>query len=114
MHVHRIPAPTYSVSLFGQCRLFRDVDGVRMQIVNALRDHDPLRVIPGAVTDPVARIYARIAAWKRCAQVCGQLVRVEPAALASERQCASAPSSPPKSAPLPLPTLVTKKVIGAC
>ena len=67
MHVHRIPAPTYSVSLFGQCRLFRDVDGIRMQIVNVLRDHDPLRVIPGAVTNPVARIYARIAAWKRCA-----------------------------------------------
>src|SRR5215510_372503 len=43
-----------------------------------------------------------------------QLVRVEPAALASARQCASAPSSPPKSAALPLPTLVTKKVIGSC
>ena len=41
-----------------------------------------------------------------------QLVRVEPAALASERQCASAPSSSPKSAPLPLPTLVTRKSWG--
>src|SRR5215831_16291801 len=70
IRVHRIPAPTYSVSLFGQCRLFRDVDGIRMQIVNVLRDHHPLRVIPGAVTDPGARIGAGIAAWKRCAQVC--------------------------------------------
>ena len=65
MRVHRIPAPTYSVSLFAQRRLFRDVDRIRMQIVNVLRDHDPLRVIPGAVTDPVARIYAGIAAGTR-------------------------------------------------
>src|SRR5215831_20726688 len=57
---------------------------------------------PGSPPGSVVLRYAR------------QLVRVEPAALASERQCASAPSSPPKSAPLPLPTLVTKKVIGAC
>jgi hypothetical protein len=41
-----------------------------------------------------------------------QLVSFEPAALASELQCASAPSSPPRSAPLPLPWLVTKNVIG--
>src|SRR4029453_11306280 len=37
-----------------------------------------------------------------------QLVRLEPASLASALQCASAPSSPPRSAPLPLPLLVTK------
>src|SRR5205814_9604770 len=41
-----------------------------------------------------------------------QFVRFEPAALASELQCASAPSRPPRSAPLPLPTLVTKNVIS--
>src|SRR5213078_3441578 len=41
-----------------------------------------------------------------------QFVCLEPAALASALQCASAPSSPPRSAPLPLPTLVTKNVIS--
>src|SRR5262245_24659570 len=114
MHVHRIPAPTYSVPLFGQCRLFRDVDGIRMQIVNVLRDHDPLALYQGPLpirsraftpASPPGSVVLRYAR---------QLVRVEPAALASARQCASAPSSPPKSAPLPLLTLVTKKVIGAC
>src|SRR5712691_8949093 len=39
-----------------------------------------------------------------------QVVYFEPAALASALQCASAPSRPPRSAPLPLPTLVTKNV----
>src|SRR5216110_272073 len=43
-----------------------------------------------------------------------QFVCFEPAALASARQCASAPSRPPRSAPLPLPTLVTKNVMLAC
>src|SRR3954470_17731168 len=41
-----------------------------------------------------------------------QFVCFEPAALASALQCASAPSMPPKSAPLPLPTLVTKNVMS--
>src|SRR6185436_2615889 len=41
-----------------------------------------------------------------------QPVIFEPAALASALQCASAPSSPPRSAPLPLPVLVTKNVIS--
>src|SRR5205823_10832371 len=41
-----------------------------------------------------------------------QLMRLEPAAPASALQCASAPSRPPRSAPLPLPTLVTKNVIS--
>src|SRR5262245_28346215 len=40
-----------------------------------------------------------------------QLVCVEPAALARAAQCASAPSSPPRSAPLHFPTLVTKNVM---
>jgi hypothetical protein len=35
----------------------------------------------------------------------------DPAALASAAQCASAPASPPRAAPLPLPTLATKKVM---
>src|SRR5882672_4318842 len=43
-----------------------------------------------------------------------QLVAFAPAALASALQCASAPSRPPRSAPLPLPTLVTKNVILSC
>src|SRR3989441_12492855 len=43
-----------------------------------------------------------------------QFVYAEPAALASAWQCASAPSRPPRSAPLPLPTLVTKTVMLAC
>src|SRR5581483_5977151 len=43
-----------------------------------------------------------------------QLVSVEPAALASAAQCASAPSRPPRSAPLPFPTLETKNVIFCC
>src|SRR3954467_9563737 len=44
-----------------------------------------------------------------------QFACFEPAALASALQCASAPSSPPRSAPLPLPTLVTKNVMScAC
>src|SRR5437763_14785135 len=38
----------------------------------------------------------------------------EPALFASALQCASAPSRPPRSAPLPLPTLVTKNVMPAC
>src|SRR5689334_20752374 len=42
-----------------------------------------------------------------------QLVCVEPDAPARAAQCASAPSSPSRSAPLPLPTLVTKNVILA-
>src|SRR3954465_13123436 len=42
-----------------------------------------------------------------------QLACFEPAALASALQCASAPSRPPRSAPLPLPTLVTKNVMSA-
>src|SRR5262245_55108297 len=42
-----------------------------------------------------------------------QLVCVEPAALARAAQCASAPSSPPRSAPFPLPTLDTKNVMLA-
>src|SRR5262245_40520392 len=41
-----------------------------------------------------------------------QLVRLEPASLARVLQYASAPSSPPRSAPLPLPLLVTKNVIS--
>src|SRR5438132_12649187 len=41
-----------------------------------------------------------------------QFACFEPAALASALQCASAPSSPPRSAPLPLPTLVTKNVMS--
>jgi hypothetical protein len=41
-----------------------------------------------------------------------QFVRLEPASLASALQCASAPSSPPRSAPLPLPLLVTKNVMS--
>src|SRR5258706_599622 len=41
-----------------------------------------------------------------------QLLCFEAAALASALQCASAPSSPPRSAPLPLPTLVTKNVMS--
>ena len=36
-----------------------------------------------------------------------------PAALASDWQWASAPAIPPRSAPLPMPTLVTKKLILA-
>src|SRR5438309_2926518 len=43
-----------------------------------------------------------------------QFVYGEPAALASAWQCASAPSRPPKSAPLPLPRLVPEKVMLAC
>src|SRR5580698_7132412 len=35
-----------------------------------------------------------------------------PAATASAWQCASAPASPPRLAPSPLPALVTKKLIG--
>src|SRR6266542_6461869 len=53
---------------------------------------------PGAVVERYAR----------------QFVLLEPAVCASAAQCASAPSSPPRSAPLPLPTLVTKKVMSAC
>src|SRR5690242_6853827 len=41
-----------------------------------------------------------------------QLLCVDPAALASALQCASAPSSPPRFAPLPLPALVTKNVMS--
>src|SRR5712692_9986149 len=41
-----------------------------------------------------------------------QFVCFEPAALASALQCASAPSRPPRSAPLPLPALVTKNVMS--
>ena len=37
-----------------------------------------------------------------------------PAVAASVWQCLSAPARPPKSAPLPLPALVTKKLIGDC
>src|SRR5882724_6040303 len=43
-----------------------------------------------------------------------QFVAFAPAALASAAQCASAPSSPPRSAPLPVPVLVTKNVMFAC
>src|SRR5436305_4121237 len=41
-----------------------------------------------------------------------QLVCCDPAALASALQWASAPSSPPKLAPFPLPVLVTKNVMS--
>src|SRR5207248_4453899 len=41
-----------------------------------------------------------------------QFVCFEPAALASALQCASAPSSPPRFAPFPLPVLVTKNVMS--
>src|SRR6266516_3296288 len=37
-----------------------------------------------------------------------------PTAVANVRQCLSAPARPPKSAPLPEPVLVTKKVIADC
>src|SRR6185436_18841117 len=40
-----------------------------------------------------------------------QFVSFEPAALARELQCASAPSRPTRSAPFPLPVLVTKNDI---
>src|SRR4051812_18351657 len=30
VHIHRIPAPAYGLTLLAQGRLFRDVDGVRM------------------------------------------------------------------------------------
>src|SRR6267142_1509879 len=44
-----------------------------------------------------------------------QFTCFEPALFASALQCASAPSSPPRSAPLPLPALVTKNVMScAC
>src|SRR5688572_2994961 len=39
---------------------------------------------------------------------------VAPAALASAAQCRSAPARPPRSAPLPEPTQVTKNVILFC
>src|SRR6185503_11855040 len=58
---------------------------------------------PGAPVAPAPGVLLRYAC---------QLVRFEPAFCASALQCASAPSRPPRSAPLPLPTLVTKNDMG--
>src|SRR5688572_10946345 len=64
--------------------------------------HGPLPIRSRALTAPAPCVlrYAR-----HTASPC-------PAALASAWQCASAPASPPRFAPSPLPTLVTKNDIG--
>src|SRR5688572_30683769 len=63
--------------------------------------HGPLPIRSRALTLSVLR-YAR---HSRCPA---------PAAFASAWQCRSAPSSPPRSAPLPGPALVMKKVMSFC
>src|SRR5437879_5815189 len=62
----------------------------------------PMRLRASAPWSPPGKVVLRYAR---------QLVAFAPAALASAAQCASAPSRPPRSAPLPLPTLVTKNVV---
>src|SRR5689334_20545868 len=64
--------------------------------------HGPLPIRSRALTapDPCVLRYACHVAEPR------------PAAAASDWQCASAPASPPRFAPSPFPTLVTKKDIG--
>ena len=87
--------------------------------VEVARDQLALGVVPGAVADAVARVdgrHGRRAALRRTsaarsgrrARSCRRRRRRRPGA----GRCASAPARPPRSAPLPLPALVMKKLIG--
>ena len=69
-----------------------------------------LDVVPRSLADAVARV-DRVRSLR--AQVGAPLTPASrPTAVASAWQCASAPASPPRFAPLPRPTLVTKNVMG--
>src|SRR5215470_8626655 len=68
--------------------------------------HGPLPIRSRALMAPPAALVLRYAR---------QVLLPAPAVCANFWQCRSAPSSPPRSAPLPGPVLVTKKLIsGAC
>jgi len=73
-----------------------------MQLIDVVRDDDSLGVAPRAAADAVTRIDGLRTSVGGRAEV----------GVARVWQCLSAPASPPRSAPLPRPALVTKKLIA--
>src|SRR5262245_28452906 len=69
MLVRLIAAPLDGLALLAQRRLLGEIDVVRVQVVQALRDHHALGVVPRALADAIARIDAGVAAGKGRAQV---------------------------------------------
>jgi hypothetical protein len=101
------------------CPLHVDVVSV-VQVVQIARDQLALGFVPGAGADAVARVdrghtlrvgrRRKLPGRPRWAR---QVLLPARAAAASRRHSASAPSSPPRSTPLPLPVLLMKKPIGS-
>src|SRR5690606_34529182 len=57
-------------ALLAQRLLLAEVVVLAMQIVDILGDHHALRVVPGAVADPVAGVHSSLAALGRRAEIC--------------------------------------------
>src|SRR5262245_9959916 len=58
MSIGRVAAAVHDLTLLGDRRLFREVVLVAVEIGDALRDRDSLRVVPGTVSDAVLRVHA--------------------------------------------------------
>ena len=98
--VRRVAAAVDDLALLGQRVLLAQLVAVAVQVGDARGYDDALGVLPGAGADAVLGIDGLGAAG---AQVRAPGPLPAPAACASCWQCLSAPSMPPKSAPLPEP-----------
>ena len=97
--VRRVAAAVDHLALLGQRGLLADLVVGAVQIVDVLRDHLALGVLPRAVADAVAGVDGCPGALR--AQIGAPGLAAGAAACASCWQCRSAPSRPPRSAPLP-------------
>ena len=109
--VRRVAAAVDDLALFGERGLLGEVVGA-VQLRDVLGDDDALGVLPRAAADAILGVDG---AARPCVLQVGvpRLAAAPPAAAASVWQYLSAPSRPPKSAPLPAPVLVTKNVMAA-
>ena len=112
MAVRRVAAAVDDLAFFRQIVLLGELVVGTVQVVDARGDDHALGIHPGALADAVARVHGAVT-LRRQISVPGLGARARPIA-ASCWQCLSAPASPPRSAPLPGPALVTKNVIFAC
>jgi len=112
--VDRVAAAADDLTFLGQGGLLGDGDLVRVQIIHARRDHHALDVLPWSVADALTRVDARGAARFGRAQIGGPVGTGRAGGLGERLAMGSAPAIPPRSAPLPLPTLLTKNDMSAC
>ncbi len=69
VQIHGIAASAHDLPFFSQCGLFSDVIGGRMKIVDVPGDEHAFGIVPGTFADTVPRVYARVSAGRRRAQV---------------------------------------------